>query len=178
MAQLLLVTGPAGAGKTTTADSWASSHEETAAHVSHDDIGLFVRSGFVSGADAHRDPEGWRQWRLGADICAAAARAYAGAGIHCAVDTYLLPHTRQLWTAVDDLCPLVVVLLPDVEVAVERNARREGWGVPEDAVRANHAAMRRWYEVPDALVLDTSRLSLADVVRAIRAAGPSGGAGR
>lgn len=166
--QLLLVTGPAGAGKTTTAAEWASAHPDTAAHVSHDSVTLLVRSGFVSGADAHRNPEGERQWRLGVDVCAATARIYAAAGIHCAIDTFLLPHTRNLWDSVADLRPRIIVLLPDAERAVARNAGRDNWGVSEAAVRTNHAAMCAWNDTPGVLVLDTSRTTLPDVVRSIR----------
>lgn len=168
---LLLITGPAGAGKTTTAAAWASSHSETAAHLSHDSVTLFVRSGFVSGADAHRNPEGERQWRVGIDICAAAARVYAAAGIHCAIDTFLLPSHRHLWRSggTDAVFqPRIVVLLPGVEHAVGRNAGRVNWGVSEEAVRANHAAMEAWLDVPDVLVLDNSRMALPDVVQSIR----------
>ncbi len=64
----------------------------------------------------------------------------------------------------------MVVLRPDVEVAVSRNAarlRETGWGVPEWQVRANHEALGVWAGRADALVVDNSRKSPMQVLATI-----------
>lgn len=169
MFDVLLVTGGAGSGKTSTAEAWAASRAGLAAHVSHDAILNFVKAGVVSPAESP-GAEAERQWRIGIDVCTAICRIYAAAGVRCAVDTFLLPATLPLWDGLRDLRVGVVVLRPDVEIAVSRNAarlREVGWGVPEWQVRANHEAMGAWLGRRDAFVLDNSRKDRAQVLAAL-----------
>lgn len=51
MFDVLLITGAAGTGKTATTQAWAASRHEVAAHLSHDDILLFTKSGLASPAE-------------------------------------------------------------------------------------------------------------------------------
>ena len=82
MARVLLVTGPAGSGKSTTSESFASTRRATTARLDMDLIRSFVRAGFV---DPSRSwgPEAERQWELGRAICVAAIDRYRAAGIDC-----------------------------------------------------------------------------------------------
>src|SRR5215213_6192971 len=140
MFDVVLITGAAGTGKTSTAQAWAASRREVAAHLSHDDVLLFTKSGFASPAE-QTTTEAERQWRIALDICSAAARIYADNQIRCAIDTFLVPAHLDLWRGLKRLRLGLVVLHPSVDIAVARNqARREqiGWGVPEWQVRANH----------------------------------------
>jgi adenylate kinase family enzyme len=65
---VLVLTGPAGAGKTTTAQAWAAAQAVPTAHVSLDRVRLQVQSGFA-------DPQhGWtaetrRQYGLARGAC-------------------------------------------------------------------------------------------------------------
>lgn len=166
MFDVVLITGGAGAGKTSTAELWAASRQGVAAHLSHDQVLHFVKSGVVSPAES-TSTEAERQWRIAIDVCVAATRVYATSGIRCAIDTFLLPAYLELWQGLDHLRVGVVVLHPPVEVAVARNATRllqVGWGVPEWQVRANHDAMDAWYDRPDVLVIDNSVLEHAEVI--------------
>ena len=183
MFDVVLITGGAGAGKTSTAHAWAASREGVAAHLSHDALLLCVKSGFVSPAE-HVTAEAERQWRIAIDICVAAARIYTGSGVRCAIDTFLLPPHLELRRGLAELRVGLVVLQPAVEVAVARNAVRleqSGWGVPEWQVRANHAAMGVWTNDLRVLVLDSGNLDLSNVVARIDAweehMGQQGGAG-
>lgn len=163
---ILLITGTAGSGKTTTAEAWAASRSGLAAHLSHDDVHLFVKSGVVSPADGP-SAEAERQWRIAIDVCVAASRIYVAAGIRCAIDTFLLPSTIPLWIGLQDFRVGVVVLRPDLDVAIHRNVTRlhaSGWGVPEWQVRANHEAMGAWADRPDILMVDNSHLEVAQVI--------------
>jgi chloramphenicol 3-O-phosphotransferase len=171
MFDVLLITGGAGSGKTSTAEAWAASRQGLAAHLSHDTILHFVKAGVVSPAESSTS-EAERQWRLAIDVCVAATRIYAAAGVRCAIDTFMLPAYTGFWRGLAHLRVGVVVLHPDVEVAVARNAARlqqSGWGVAEWQVRANHEAMQAWRDRQDVLVLDNSVLDRAQVLAAIDA---------
>ncbi len=166
MFDVVLITGGAGAGKTLTAQAWAASRQGVAAHLSHDALLLWVKSGLVSPAE-HATVEAERQWRIAIDVCVAATRIYAAAGVRCAIDTFLLPTHLELWRGLAELRVGLVVLQPAVEIAVARNAARleqTGWGVPEWQVRANHAAMGAWADDLRALVLDSGALDLNQVL--------------
>lgn len=169
MFDVLLITGGAGAGKTSTAEAWAASRQGLAAHLSHDTVLHLVKSGVVSPAES-TSSEAERQWRIAIEVCVAATRIYAASGIRCAIDTFLLPAYLEFWQGLGQLRVGVVVLHPPVEVAVARNATRlaqAGWGVPEWQVRANHDAMEAWRDRPDVLVLDTSGIERAQVIELI-----------
>jgi chloramphenicol 3-O-phosphotransferase len=171
MFDVVLITGAAGTGKTSTAQAWAASRHKVAAHLSHDAMLLSIKSGLASPAE-QTTTEAERQWRIALDICSAAAKIYAHNQIRCAVDTFLVPAHLELWRGLGDLRVGLVVLHPSLETAVARNQsrlERIGWGVPEWQVRANHAAMSAWRQDVRPLILDTTALSLAEVVAAIDA---------
>ena len=129
----------------------------------------FVKSGVISPADGP-NAEAERQWHVALDGCVAACRIYVAAGVRWAVDTFLLPDVVSLWAGLQDLRVGVIVLRPDVEVAVRRNAarlRETGWGVPEWQVRANHEAMGAWVGRRDAFVVDNSRTDQTQVLAVI-----------
>jgi hypothetical protein len=67
MFDVLLITGGAGAGKTSTAESWAATRPGLAAHLSHDAVLHFVKSGLVSPAESS-GAEAERQWRIAIDV--------------------------------------------------------------------------------------------------------------
>jgi hypothetical protein len=169
MFDVVLITGAAGTGKTATARAWAASRRGVAAHVSHDDVLLFTKSGLASPAE-QTTAEAERQWRIALEICCAAARLYASNQIRCAIDTFLVPAHVDLWRGLAHLRVGLIVLAPSVETAIARNHARSaqtGWGVPEWQVRANDAAMSAWRNDKRSLILDTSAVSLEQVVAAI-----------
>lgn len=167
-ATVLLITGPAGSGKTSTAEAWASTGPAKSAHLSVDGMSLSVKAGFVSGAQPGAEAQ--RQWRLAISATIAAAHTYASEGVHVAIDSFALPIHLPMWEPLRAFAFGVVVLLPDVEVAVQRNGHRQattGWGVPEADVRANHEMMSRWMDEANVLVVDNSELELTSVVAAV-----------
>ena len=117
MYDVVLITGAAGTGKTTTASNWAATRRETSAHLSHDSMLGNVKSGLAS--PAHQaSAEAERQWRIALDICVAAACIYAGSGMRCAIDTFCLPVHLPFWHGLAHVRVGLVVLHPPVEVAV------------------------------------------------------------
>ncbi len=173
---LLLLTGPAGAGKTTVARVWASAQPRPAAHISLDDVRDFVKSGFVNPADGWND-EAERQLVLARQGCAFLARQYAQAGFLCIIDDAIFPGWESAnyggWEELLAGVPYyLVVLLPKFEYLIERNQHRTGNRLLSEAMlRTIYEMMLPWRDQTAFPVIDNSDLSIEETVRAVQAAG-------
>ncbi|MFI5621230.1 AAA family ATPase [Streptomyces sp. NPDC051567] len=166
----VLLIGPAGAGKTTVARHWAATRPVPTAHVSLDDVREWVRSGFA-------DPQaGWNghseaQYRLARRTCGFAARNFLANGISCILDDAVFPDRPVVglggWKRHVGPALLPVVLLPGLEVVLERNAARSGnRRLPDEEVARIHGRMAGWYGsgLP---IIDNSRLDVAATAHAL-----------
>ena len=152
---LVLIGGPAGAGKTTLAGAWCASRPR-AAHIQLD----HVRSLIVSGL-AHPQgggPEAGAQYALAVRACCRLAEVYLDAGYDVAIDDVLEPDTfERIWRpALADRKFSLLIVLPSLDATLQR-ARRRDKRVREDIIRAQHAACARWHEE---LRLDTTGLNV------------------
>ncbi|CAM5246123.1 hypothetical protein SNARM312S_00859 [Streptomyces narbonensis] len=145
----VLLIGPAGAGKTTVARHWAQRRRVPTAHISLDDVREWVCSGFA-------DPQsGWNenseaQYRLARRTCGFAARNFLANGISCIVDDAVFPDRPVVglggWKRHVGPGLLPVVLLPGLEIVLERNAERSGnRRLSDEEVAAIHGRMAGWY---------------------------------
>ncbi|MFE7776031.1 Pro-rich N-terminal domain-containing protein [Streptomyces sp. NPDC057445] len=145
----VLLIGPAGAGKTTVARHWASRRRVPTAHISLDDVREWVCSGFA-------DPQsGWNdqseaQYRLARRTCGFAARNFLANGISCILDDAVFPDRPVVglggWKRHVGPGLLPVVLLPGLEVVLERNAERSGnRRLSDEEVASIHGRMAGWY---------------------------------
>ncbi|MEV0264213.1 AAA family ATPase [Streptomyces sp. NPDC050617] len=145
----VLLIGPAGAGKTTVARHWADTRRVPTAHISLDDVREWVRSGFA-------DPQsGWNdhseaQYRLARRTCGFAARNFLANGISCILDDAVFPDRPVVglggWKRHVGPGLLPVVLLPGLEVVLERNAARSGnRRLGDEEVARIHGRMAGWY---------------------------------
>ncbi|WP_405696202.1 Pro-rich N-terminal domain-containing protein [Streptomyces sp. NBC_01185] len=145
----VLLIGPAGAGKTTVAKLWAARRRVPTAHVSLDDVREWVCSGFA-------DPQaGWNdhseaQYRLARRTCGFAARNFLANGISCILDDAVFPDRPVVglggWKRHVGPGLLPVVLLPGLEVVLERNAARSGnRRLSDEEVARIHGRMAGWY---------------------------------
>lgn len=145
----VLLIGPAGAGKTTVAKLWAARRRAPTAHVSLDDVREWVRSGFA-------DPQaGWNdhseaQYRLARRTCGFAARNFLANGISCILDDAVFPDRPVVglggWKRHVGPGLLPVVLLPGLEIVLERNAARSGnRRLSDEEVARIHGRMAGWY---------------------------------
>ncbi|MFD7443037.1 Pro-rich N-terminal domain-containing protein [Streptomyces sp. NPDC059909] len=145
----VLLIGPAGAGKTTVARHWASGRRVPTAHISLDDVREWVCSGFA-------DPQsGWNdqseaQYRLARRTCGFAARNFLANGISCILDDAVFPDRPVVglggWKRHVGPGLLPVVLLPGLEVVLERNAERSGnRRLSDEEVAGIHGRMAGWY---------------------------------
>lgn len=145
----VLLIGPAGAGKTSVAKYWADHRRVPTAHISLDDVREWVRSGFA-------DPQsGWNdnseaQYRLARRTCGFAARNFLANGISCILDDAVFPDRPVVglggWKRHVGPGLLPVVLLPGLEIVLDRNAERSGnRRLTDEEVARIHGRMAGWY---------------------------------
>ncbi|MFM9614287.1 AAA family ATPase [Streptomyces niveiscabiei] len=166
----VLLIGPAGAGKTSVAKYWADHRRTPTAHISLDDVREWVRSGF---ADPQR---GWNdhseaQYRLARRTCGFAARNFLANGISCILDDAIFPDRPAVglggWKRHVGPGLLPVVLLPGLEVVLERNAERSGnRRLTDEEVARIHGRMAGWYGsgLP---IIDNSQLDVESTARVL-----------
>ncbi|MEU9632560.1 MULTISPECIES: Pro-rich N-terminal domain-containing protein [Streptomyces] len=166
----VLLIGPAGAGKTSVAKYWADHRRVPTAHISLDDVREWVRSGFA-------DPQsGWNdnseaQYRLARRTCGFAARNFLANGISCILDDAVFPDRPVVglggWKRHVGPGLLPVVLLPGLEIVLERNAERSGnRRLSDEEVARIHGRMAGWYGsgLP---IIDNSQLDVPDTARVL-----------
>ncbi|QEV17031.1 AAA family ATPase [Streptomyces alboniger] len=166
----VLLIGPAGAGKTSVAKFWAEHRRVPTAHISLDDVREWVRSGFA-------DPQsGWNdhseaQYRLARRTCGFAARNFLANGISCILDDAVFPDRPVVglggWKRHVGPGLLPVVLLPGLEVVLERNALRSGnRRLTDEEVARIHGRMAGWYGsgLP---IIDNSQLDVPATARVL-----------
>ena len=169
---MLLLTGPAGAGKTAAARRWAATRPYPAAHVSLDDVRDFVKSGYLDPQDGWKE-EVQRQYALARVLCAQMARRYVEARISCAIDDAIFPEWPavgyEAWrNALSGVPHVLVVLFADLPLLLERNERdRRGHRrlLPE-TMEMIYRDMLPWRSA-DVPLIDTTHLSEEDTVAAI-----------
>ncbi|CAM5724997.1 ATP-binding protein OS=Streptomyces alboniger OX=132473 GN=CP975_05555 PE=4 SV=1 [Streptomyces alboniger] len=166
----VLLIGPAGAGKTSVAKYWADHRRVPTAHISLDDVREWVRSGFA-------DPQsGWNdhseaQYRLARRTCGFAARNFLANGISCILDDAVFPDRPVVglggWKRHVGPGLLPVVLLPGLEIVLERNAERSGnRRLTDDEVARIHGRMAGWYGsgLP---IIDNSQLDVVQTAQVL-----------
>ncbi|MFI1964853.1 AAA family ATPase [Streptomyces pathocidini] len=166
----VLLIGPAGAGKTTVARHWARTRRVPTAHISLDDVREWVRSGFAdpqSGWNEHSEA----QYRLARRTCGFAARNFLANGISCILDDAVFPDRPVVglggWKRHVGPGLLPVVLLPGLEVVLERNAARSGnRRLADEEVALIHGKMAGWYGsgLP---IIDNSQLDVETTARVL-----------
>lgn len=166
----VLLIGPAGAGKTSVARHWAEHRRVPTAHISLDDVREWVRSGFA-------DPQsGWNdhseaQYRLARRTCGFAARNFLANGISCILDDAVFPDRPVVglggWKRHVGPGLLPVVLLPGLDIVLERNAERTGnRRLTDEEVARIHGRMAGWYGsgLP---IIDNSQLDIPATARVL-----------
>ncbi|MET7285897.1 AAA family ATPase [Streptomyces sp. NPDC005573] len=166
----VLLIGPAGAGKTSVAKYWADHRRVPTAHISLDDVREWVRAGFA-------DPQsGWNdhseaQYRLARRTCGFAARNFLANGISCILDDAVFPDRPVVglggWKRHVGPGLLPVVLLPGLDVVLERNAERSGnRRLTDEEVARIHGRMAGWYGsgLP---IIDNSQLDVPGTARVL-----------
>ena len=159
----MLISGPAAAGKSAVAEAFSATRPQPTVLLRHDAVRRFVRSGRAPEGELF-GPESGRQWCLARDVCLAALCIYLLAGFDCVVDAFV-PGTDADWRAAmppgTDFQSFI--LMPPLEVTLERNRCRGDGQMPEVAVRLNYQEFVRC-PLAGAMTIDTSTMSVWQVV--------------
>ncbi|MFG2122110.1 Pro-rich N-terminal domain-containing protein [Streptomyces sp. NPDC048710] len=145
----VLLIGPAGAGKTSVAKYWADHRRVPTAHISLDDVREWVRAGYANPQSGWND-NSEAQYRLARRTCGFAARNFLANGISCILDDAVFPDRPVVglggWKRHVGPGLLPVVLLPGLDIVLERNAERTGnRRLTDEEVARIHGRMAGWY---------------------------------
>jgi len=156
---LLLLTGPAGAGKSTVAQAWCRRRVK-AVHIQLDDMRLLVVSGYANPQEQGQAQS--EQYDLAAGACLLVARHYVEHGYDVVIDDVFPPQLFQrLWRPrLDGLRWRAVVLQPSLEETLRRGQVRSK-RVKQSIVLDQHTAMGLW---PQEFIIDTTNLSPEEAV--------------
>jgi cytidylate kinase len=170
MSEVLLITGPPGAGKTTASKEFAKTADGMWALIEQDAIRQLVKAGFKNPSDPWtKDTE--MQMNASIDICGDMARRYQQYGINCIVDCFVTldPYVFDKWqAALKEVTYKIVVILPEMQTAVARNNQRTGdERLKETQVRDQHKLLSAWRHDTRAIIIDSTNMDINGVVQAI-----------
>lgn len=162
---LLLISGPAGAGKSEFAERWASTRDHPCARISVDELWDSIKAGRVQAVDGWSEEHG-RQHGITLDGAAALVANFLKNSISVVIDDVVFPNWPPsglpAWR--DRLAEIdlnMVVLMPSWEVIVQRNSVRSGVdNLPEKMLRKIYDDMQAWQEQEQFPVIDNSELTI------------------
>lgn len=166
---LLLLTGPTGAGKSTTARAWAAQGVGPRALLDVDAVRAHIRAGFAAPED------GWtteteRQWALACEVTIGAARTYLASGVGCVIDVYAPPYDADPWALLlAELGGHRIILLPRRDICLQRNRNRGRQpALSDELAMKNYDDLAHCVQRADARnVIDNSDLSPDETLREV-----------
>jgi chloramphenicol 3-O-phosphotransferase len=170
---VLLITGPAGAGKSAAAEAWAVSQARPTAHIELDVVREFVRSGWADPQDGWSPETNW-QYTIARRQCADMARRYVAEGITCVIDDAIFPLWESVnyagWSELLHGTPhCMVVLLPSYAAITARNSQRQGRRLlAPTMLRTIYDMMLPWREQSDFPIVESSTLTVAEVTKELQ----------
>lgn len=167
--EVLVLTGPPGAGKTTTARALAGQPGSPKVHLHADDFWHFIKNGAV----APYLPEAHEQNAVVVDVLAKVAEGYARGGYFVVLDGIIGPWFLQPFRSLSVRLHYVV-LRPELAVAIERCRNRGGDELADpEPITALHRQLSSIGEL-ERHVLRTQGLGRLETLNAVIAAVASG----
>lgn len=170
---LLLVSGPAGAGKSELAELWASSQEFPCARVTPDDTWDLIKSGHVDPVFEWND-EARRQHEITLDGVAALIHNFLQNDISVVVDDVVFPawpeSGPEAWKRrLPGIELNLLVLMPSWDVIVRRNAERSGRdNLPETMLRTIYDDMQGRREQSEVPLIDNGEMTPEETISQVR----------
>jgi broad-specificity NMP kinase len=173
MKRIILITGPAGVGKTTVAEEWAKRQEYHTIHISLDSMRERVTSGFQHPQAGWND-ETERQYQIARAACAAVAKIYYENDFTCIIDDAIFPNWPSVsfsgWQKnLSSINVDFIVLTANIEILQKRNDKRKSTHrfLPEDQLQVISREMNDWQTIYPDRVIDTSLMTIEEVVDAV-----------
>jgi hypothetical protein len=167
MTKVLLITGPAGAGKTSTAGEFLKQAEGTWAYINQDEVRQLVRTGYATAGGYESDwSEATRQqWEVSIPICCDIASRYQAYGINCIIDFNSSPEEFINWEKyLGNMEYKLIVLLPDEETVLLRNKNRDGRSRLKDKkITQNYKKLVSWKN-ENVAIIDNSEGNVTDTI--------------
>ncbi|MGV0742310.1 AAA family ATPase [Mycolicibacterium sp. XJ870] len=171
--ELIILTGPPGAGKTTIAELVASAPAKPTVHLTTDQFYRAIRAGYIP----PYLPEAHGQNEVVIDAIVGAVEAYTRGGFDVVVDGIVGPWFLapfQNLAAKAGLVLSYIVLRPPVETALQRAQARSGDDLKDpDAITGLHRAFTELGEL-ESHVIDNCSLDAAATAETVRRAISSG----
>jgi len=156
---VLSITGPAGSGKSTISNKLAEKLPNSV-NIDIDSIKHFVVSNFIY----DKSPEGIKQWELLGKNTGEVAHNFFESGYNLIINGYI---NLPAWGVLTNYVSLThkILLLPDIDVAVERDARRDDQRKQgEESVKDHHNYFSSESFYDDFTKIDSSKLTEDETV--------------
>ncbi|MCH7740917.1 MAG: AAA family ATPase, partial [Chloroflexi bacterium] len=152
---VVLLGGPAGAGKSSLAQAWCGTRAR-ASRIDLDEVRQMVVGGFANPQQSGFEQTA--QFDLAARQCASLARNFVQDSFDVVIESVFQPNEYQVtWEPLlRDLNLVLVVLLPDLATTLGRSSNRKK-NVLDKHIRSQHAACLKW---PEQNRLDTTGQSV------------------
>lgn len=168
MSKILLLTGPAGAGKSTTSRAFLEEAQGEWAYINQDDIRQLMKAGYSSadGYESEWSVQTKKQWGVSIPLCCDMVRRYNEFGINCLVDFNASPTGFREWEKyLTGLNYVLVVLLPDEHTVLSRNRNRDERSKLKDRkIQQNYHKLADWSD-HEVIIIDNSLTSLDDTIK-------------
>ena len=163
MSFVLVITGPAGSGKSTVAKKVAKSVKQCV-NIDVDYVKHFIVNGFIYD---HTSPKGIEQWGLLGDNIGLLANNFLKSGYNVVINGFL---DESSWAKIYKHVDIThkIILLPSLDTSVQRDSgRHDDYVMGEEIVKNHHNQFSNDDFYNDFVKLDTTLNSIDETVHGV-----------